>query len=117
MENNLEKSTDQAPTSSESEKPTADLMLERIIGCKWSLAVLMAIRDGVHRPGELERHCAGISNKVLHQRLRKLERFELIERHVHAVVPPHVEYHLSSLGMRFQEVLRAVDDFQRHVEG
>nr|WP_020678027.1 winged helix-turn-helix transcriptional regulator [Geopsychrobacter electrodiphilus] len=52
--------------------------LEEVVGCKWSVAVLKAITDGVSRPGELERHVAGISKKVLSERLRKLTDYCLL---------------------------------------
>lgn len=87
-------------------------MVQSVVGCKWSLAVLDAVRRGVHRPGEMERDCQGISNKVLHERLRKLERFGVLERRVFAESPPHVEYHFSSFGEKFLGVLRAVEELQ-----
>jgi len=43
--------------------------LEDVVGCRWSVSVLMAKQDGVARPGALERHIAGISTKVLSERL------------------------------------------------
>lgn len=88
-------------------------MVESIIGCKWSLAVLAAIRDGVTRPGEIERHCEGMSSKVLYERLRKLERFGLVDRFVHEVVPPHVEYRFTPNGEKFLAILGAIQQVQR----
>jgi DNA-binding HxlR family transcriptional regulator len=64
--------------------PTVARMVEDIVGCKWSLAVLGAIRRGVCRPGAIERAVTGISTKVLNERLRKLQRFGLIERQAYA---------------------------------
>lgn len=84
-------------------------MLQSIVGCKWSLEVLAAVRGGVHRPGELERACAGISAKVLQERLRKLVRFGILDRHAFPEVPPRVEYRLTSWGERFQTLLDEVD--------
>jgi DNA-binding HxlR family transcriptional regulator len=46
--------------------------LEQVIGCKWSVSVLEAVRLGVSRPGALEKRIAGISTKVLSERLRRL---------------------------------------------
>jgi DNA-binding HxlR family transcriptional regulator len=57
-------------------------VIEDVVGCKWSLAVLMRIRAGVHRPGELERAVAGVSKKVLNERLRKLQRHGILEKRV-----------------------------------
>lgn len=105
-----------APTDAEKnqeKRPSVGQMVESIVGCKWSLAVLAALRDGVSRPGELERRCEGISSKVLYERLRKLERYGLVERLVHAEVPPHVEYRFTPHGERFLAVLDAIDEVQK----
>jgi DNA-binding HxlR family transcriptional regulator len=80
-------------------------MVEDIIGCKWSLTVLGLIADGVSRPGAMQRRVSGLTAKVLNERLRKLLRFGIIERHVFAEVPPRVEYSLTSFGRRFDGVL------------
>ncbi len=72
--------------------------LEDVIGCKWSVSVLMAVREGVARPGALERHVAGISTKVLSERLRKLTHYGLLTKEVFAEVPPRTEYTLTEAG-------------------
>ncbi len=79
--------------------------LEDVLGCKWTTAVLGAIGDGVRRPYRLERYVAGISKKILNARLRKLERFGLVHRHVLPDRRPHVEYSLTVAG---REVYRIV---------
>lgn len=84
-------------------------MVEDIVGCKWSLRVLAQIRAGTVRPGAIEKAIEGISTKVLNERLRKLTRYGIVERHVFAEVPPHVEYRLTAFGMRFSEVLSAIE--------
>jgi DNA-binding HxlR family transcriptional regulator len=91
-------------------------MLESIFGCKWSLAVLGAIREGVHRPGEIERHCQGISAKVLNERLRKLQRYSLIHRIVHPESPPRVEYHFTDFGGEFCSLLDRVAELQSRLD-
>jgi DNA-binding HxlR family transcriptional regulator len=83
-------------------------MVEDVLGCKWTLRVLAGIRDGVQRPGALEREIDGISTKVLNERLRKLLRFGVIERRAYPEVPPRVEYRLTAFGRRFTRVLDAV---------
>jgi DNA-binding HxlR family transcriptional regulator len=88
-------------------------MVEDVLGCKWTLRVLGAIRAGVQRPGALEREIAGISTKVLNERLRKLVRFGVIERHAFPEVPPRVEYKLTPYGRRFTRVLDAVEALQK----
>jgi DNA-binding HxlR family transcriptional regulator len=83
-------------------------MVEDIIGCKWSLTVLGLVAGGVSRPGAMQKRVAGLTAKVLNERLRKLLRFGIIERHVHAEVPPRVEYTLTEFGRRFQGVLKEI---------
>ena len=47
-----------------------DVLLEDVIGCRWTISVLRAVGSGVTRPGAIERHIEGISPKVLSDRLR-----------------------------------------------
>jgi DNA-binding HxlR family transcriptional regulator len=90
-------------------------MVEDIVGCKWSLCVLAMIEQGRNRPGEMQRGVAGLSAKVLNERLRKLLRFGIVERQVFAEVPPHVEYHLTPFGRRFNRILAAIRDLDREI--
>ena len=86
--------------------------LEDVIGCKWSVSVLLALRDGVLRPSELERHIEGISTKVLNERLHKLMRNGLIEQQRFAESPPRTEYRLTRFGEELAaliERIRALD--------
>ncbi|BCX18177.1 MAG: hypothetical protein KatS3mg117_1859 [Geminicoccaceae bacterium] len=83
--------------------------LAEVVGCKWSVEVLRAIRAGVRRPGALERAIAGISTKVLNERLVKLQRLGLVERTAYPEVPPRVEYRLTAAGERLAELLDALD--------
>lgn len=89
--------------------PDVAAMVESIIGCKWSLHVLAQIRGGVNRPGVLARSKAGLTTKVLNERLDKMLRFGIITRHAYAEVPPRVEYALTPFGERFAEILDAVE--------
>ena len=73
------------------------LVLDHITS-KWGVLVLVALRDGRARWSELRRAVAGVSEKMLAQTLQTLERDGLVVRTAHAVVPPHVDYHLSALG-------------------
>lgn len=88
--------------------PRAARMIEDIVGCKWSLCVLDLMARGVRRPGAMQKCIAGMSTKVLNERLRKLQRFGIIERRVYAEVPPRVEYRLTEFGTRFTAVLEAI---------
>ncbi len=91
-------------------------MVEDIIGCKWSLIVLCLIEEGMTRPGSMQRSVAGLSAKVLNERLRKLLRFGIIERQVFAEVPPHVEYRLTPYGRRFTRIIAAIRELEGEIE-
>ena len=68
------------------------------IGDKWTLLVIANLRDGALRYTELQHAVPGISQRMLTLTLRQLERDGLLERTVHAEVPPRVEYELTSMG-------------------
>lgn len=95
--------------------PTVANMVEDIVGCKWSVAVLARIRGGVVRPGAMEHALPGLSKKVLNERLRKLVRFGIVERRAYAEVPPRVEYRLTAFGQRFSTLLDGVEQLQREI--
>jgi DNA-binding HxlR family transcriptional regulator len=95
--------------------PTVANMVEDIVGCKWSVAVLARIRSGVARPGAMEHALPGLSKKVLNERLRKLVRFGIVERRAYAEVPPRVEYRLTAFGKRFSTLLDGVEQLQREI--
>ncbi|MDW6093276.1 winged helix-turn-helix transcriptional regulator [Vibrio rhizosphaerae] len=69
------------------------------ITSRWGILVLVALNDGTrHRFSELRRKITGISEKMLSQTLQTLERDGFLTRIAHPVVPPHVEYQLTSHG-------------------
>jgi DNA-binding HxlR family transcriptional regulator len=96
--------------------PPVSSMVEDIVGCKWSLSVLKLVRDGVRRPGAMQRAVDGLSTKVLNERLRKLQRFGMVEKRVFAEVPPRVEYRLTDFGRRFSQLLDGIDRLQRTLD-
>ncbi|HVE83576.1 MAG TPA: helix-turn-helix domain-containing protein [Myxococcales bacterium] len=69
-----------------------------LISDKWAVLVIWALEDGTHRFGDLRRRIRGVSQKMLTQTLRSLERAHLVDRTVYAEVPPRVEYKLTTLG-------------------
>lgn len=76
--------------------PTRDVLAR--LADKWALLVLGRLENGPMRFNHLRRDIRGISQKVLTQTLRKLERDGLISRQIFATVPITVEYSLTSLG-------------------
>jgi DNA-binding HxlR family transcriptional regulator len=87
-------------------------MVEDIVGCKWSIAVLGLVRQGINRPGAMEHAIEGLSAKVLNERLRKLMHFGILAKRIYAQVPPRVEYELTPFGARFGALLDEVDALQ-----
>ncbi len=79
-------------------------VLDMISG-KWSVLVLYALRGEALRYSALQRTLEGISQKMLTQTLRELERDGLLERTVYPVVPPHTDYKLSALGKSISGIM------------
>lgn len=65
---------------------------------KWALLIINILADRTLRFTELKAQVGGISHKMLTQTLRHLERDGLVDRTVHPVVPPRVEYRLTEAG-------------------
>ena len=81
-----------------------------IIGGRWKLLILYHLFQGVKRFSELQRSVSGITQKMLTQQLREMERDGLVHREIYPQVPPKVEYSLTPLG----ESLRSVVDAMSH---
>ncbi len=80
----------------ESRCPIRDVL--DCIGDRWSLLALLTLSDGTLRFTELKRAIGDISQRMLAQTLRTLERDGYVSRRVYATVPPKVEYTLTELG-------------------
>ena len=83
--------------------PHIDALVNELIGRvadKWTMLVLEELETGgTMRFTEISRAVPGISQKMLTQTLRAMERDGLVTRTVHPVVPPHVDYTLTGLGL------------------
>jgi DNA-binding HxlR family transcriptional regulator len=91
-------------------------MVEDVIGCKWSMHVLLLVEDGVRRPGAMERAVEGLTAKVLNERLTKLTRFGILRRISYPEVPPHVEYELTEFGRRFSGIIAEIKRLQASLD-
>jgi DNA-binding HxlR family transcriptional regulator len=82
--------------------PRVDALVDDVIGQvadKWTMLILEVLADhGELRFTQVGRHVPGISQKMLTQTLRQMERGGLVRRTVHPVIPPRVEYKLTDLG-------------------
>ena len=85
----------------------------QLIGNKWKVLILRELIDATKRFGELSRGINGISQKMLTQQLRQMERDSLIKRKVYAEVPPKVEYSLTREGRSLEPVLEAMSQWGR----
>jgi DNA-binding HxlR family transcriptional regulator len=77
----------------------------------WSVLVMVALMDGTHRFSELRRKIGGVSEKMLTQTLQQLEKDGFVKRVSYPVVPPHVEYSLTTLGSGISEQVEALTDW------
>jgi DNA-binding HxlR family transcriptional regulator len=89
--------------------PTRQL-LDRV-GDKWSVLILMLLGEGDMRFNGLKRRIGGISQKMLSQTLRSLERDGLVTREVEPTVPVTVTYGVTPLGSELLAALRLMIDW------
>lgn len=92
--------------------PRVEALVTEVIGRvadKWTMIVLEVLTEyGELRFTQLARLCDGISQKMLTQTVRLMERDGLVVRTVHPVVPPKVEYRLTQLGADLSEAFCGV---------
>jgi DNA-binding HxlR family transcriptional regulator len=67
---------------------------------RWGTLVIVALATGPHRFAELRRRVGGVSERMLSQTLKDLEADGFVLRTAHQVVPPHVDYELTPLGVQ-----------------
>lgn len=92
--------------------PSRDVL--DLIADKWAVLIIYTLSRGTLRHNELARALDDISQKVLTQALRKLERNGIVQRTVFPVVPPRVEYALTPLGTSLVGVLRTLTAWAEH---
>jgi DNA-binding HxlR family transcriptional regulator len=78
---------------------------------RWGVLVLVALQDGTRRFSDLRRRIGGISERMLAQTLQALEGDGFVDRVSHPVVPPHVEYTLTPLGVELAGKVAALADW------
>lgn len=82
-----------------------------VVGGKWKLEILWFLMEKTMRFGELKRLCKSVTQKMLSQQLKELEKDGLVHRKVFAEVPPRVEYSLSNLGRSLIPILQTMYDW------
>lgn len=89
--------------------PSRDVL--KHVTSRWGVLILVALREGTHRFSDLRRKVGGVSEKMLAQTLQWLEHDGFINRKSFPVVPPHVEYSLTPLGLEVSEKVAALADW------
>jgi len=82
-----------------------------VIGGKWKLRVIVALREGNKRFNEIQRAVEGISARVLSSELKELELNGFVKRTVYTGAPVVVEYHITEYADSLSGVLRALADW------
>ena len=79
-----------------------------VIGGKWKPLILFFLKGGTKRFSDLRRSVPDVTQKMLTDRLRELERDGIVHREVYPQVPPKVEYSLTAYGKTLSPVLEAM---------
>jgi len=82
-----------------------EVAMDAIAG-KWKILILWYLKDEKKRFNELQKSIYGITQKMLIQKLRELEEDGIVHREVYPVVPPKVEYSLSTYGKTLKPILK-----------
>ena len=91
--------------------------LLRVLMGPWTTYILYVLRtNGPTRFGELKRRVAGISAKVLTERLRMLVNADIIQRHYEPTIPPQVTYALAPRGRELADIIDRLDQVAKKWE-
>lgn len=77
----------------------------QLIGNKWKVLILRDLFEGTKRFSQLKTSLGNISQKVLTENLRELEKNQIINRKVYSKIPPKVEYSLTHLGKTLKPII------------
>lgn len=106
-------SASQSPTSLDDVFPAgcpSRIVLEHVTS-KWGLLLLIALSEGEQRWSTLGRRADGVSEKMLAQTLKTLERDGLVLRNAQATIPPRVDYSLTGRGYELSALLVPLADW------
>lgn len=86
----------------------------KVLGGKWKILILWHLKDEARRFSDLKRLIPEITEKMLIQQLRELERDGIVSRNVHSKVPPKVEYAFTEYGLSLKPVLQVLCNWGEH---
>jgi DNA-binding HxlR family transcriptional regulator len=96
-----------------------DLLREvlQVVASKWTALILCRLKSGNKRYSELQKELPGISQKMLTQSLKDLERDGIVARMSYPIIPPRVDYSLTPLGGTLIEPLAGLLQWaEEHIE-
>jgi DNA-binding HxlR family transcriptional regulator len=85
--------------------------VQNMIAGKWKLIILWQLSQAKRRFSALQKLLPDISQGILTQQLRELERDGFVHREVYREVPPKVEYSLTAIGLSFLPILNAIGEW------
>ncbi len=91
-----------------SESMCPERLVMKHVTSRWGTLALIALLDRSYRFSELRRQIGAVSEKMLAQTLRTLERDGLVRREAKPVIPPRVDYSLTDLGREAAEQVRGL---------
>ena len=89
----------------------------RVMGGRWKVPILWHLSGKVKRFSELRRDLPGVTQKMLTQQLREMEKHEIVTRKVYRQVPPKVEYGLTPRGRSLLPVVLAMCEWGKRWQG
>ncbi|MCH1948167.1 helix-turn-helix transcriptional regulator [Enterocloster sp. OA13] len=85
--------------------------VQKIVHGKWTMVIIYFLSQQTLRFSELKRKMPNVTEANLTKELRTLEQYGLVHREVYREVPPRVEYSLTSIGIKFIPVLKALEQW------
>lgn len=84
-----------------------------VFGGKWRVGIIHRLQEGALRFNRLRGHLPGITQKMLTQQLRHLQRYGVVERTQLEKIPPHVQYSLTPLGKKVFPLLAEITEWAK----
>ena len=83
----------------------------KILGGKWKIRIINSLLDGKRRYSELRRLLPEVSEKMLSQELKDLEKNKMVDRKFYPTIPPMVEYSLTEYGKTSKSLIASLNEW------